>query len=639
MNEEHIVSRVVVRSQIAEEVSAFFSAIRDVEELFLHEQTDSSVDFRAYHSDLKRVYTQALKFYEDECAWHMTPPRDKFNAPKNTSFVPISVETFNSTGEKFAEVLPVPDYNKCSFGMASFSVPASAPHIQRINYPNSASVQFSFIDERQDLIQLIPKIMKQREIGLLAICHPRPLTLCALCISLRECEYLIDPAEIPTCVCDLAKVLADRRVVKVVHNAAETCFFLHLFGAKEINNVFCISTAAYTLGQDSSLMKLTSEFRKRMEEGWISSENETILKPRIASEKSENELVKMIRKYRENVKHDWRLRPFSFVQMQITRQQVHYLLYLYDSFRLKINSETNMLKNVLLISNQKANMDWRFHIFELYLPNSIILSSLYHQPLPDNMLFTRIMTLKTKFPILTDSLILWICLQVPKTIEELISIEKLAQQNQQMFEKTFVRLPKTLEQSILSIITNVINTKQLQRQTTLQKRHKSVDEIVTELGWFSEPKTAPIQRQSNFQIETTLSPKQIQSSNTPSSLLNLRDPEQPTSVSLQIPGIPQTEKCIYDFANNLRLIQKIKGKNKAKLIINKEENTQEETPEKAISKLVQIGYINETAAQKICIEKKHVPKFVHISAKKRSKSADKTRQTKQNYQRPRGLQR
>ena len=86
------------------------------------------------------------------------------------------------------------------------------------------------------------------------------------------------------------------------------------------------------------------------------------------------------------------------------------------------------------------------------------------------------------------------------------------------------------------------------------------------------------------------------------------------------------------------MIQKIQGKSKTKLVINKEENIQEEAPEKAIARLVRIGYINEKEAQKICMEKKIVPKYSHIIAKKRSCSADKTQQKKQNYQRAKGIQ-
>ena len=638
MHEENFFSQVKVCSQILEEVSSLYSAVSELEKLFLQEKNNKDVNFQSYHSDLKRVYTQALKYSVDEKAGHLTPTKEKFNSQKINSFVPVMLETYNCFEENEVEVLPKLDHGDYDFRMTSYNVTTIVPQIKEINYPISSSVPFSFVDNRQELLQLTQKILNQNEFGLFVIYHPKPLTLCAICISLRECEYLIDPAEIPSCVEDLNQVLADKNITKVVHNAAETFYFLHLFGAKEINNVFCISTASYALRINPSLKELTSDFRKRLGEGWISSENEIILKPRIAEDRSENELIKMIKKYKSNAKHDWRFRPFSLVQMQRAKQQIHYLLYLYDSLRLKLVSKTNMLKYVLLISNQKANMDWRIHIFNIFSPNPVILSSLFHQPLPDQILFTQIMAIKNKYPMLTDALILWICLEIPKTIEELISIEKLVQQKHQMFLKPFVQLPKAIEQLILAITTDMKNTGTLQKQAKPRKKQETIDEIVAELGWFSEPESIPINTQTDFQIETTLSPKQIQSSNTPSSLLNLRDPEQPTSVSLQIPGIPQTEKYIYEFANNLRLIQKIQGKSKTKLVINKEENIQEEAPEKAIARLVRIGYINEKEAQKICMEKKIVPKYSHIIAKKRSCSADKTQQKKQNYQRAKGIQ-
>ena len=108
------------------------------------------------------------------------------------------------------------------------------------------------------------------------------------------------------------------------------------------------------------------------------------------------------------------------------------------------------------------------------------------------------------------------------------------------------------------------------------KEPKTLEEIIEELGWVvtdMDSESAGSQS-TDCLLEATIPPRfmskteRVADSQSASGgyLKHLRNPDQPTSVSRQIEGIPRTESRIYALANNVRMMQKINGKPKAKLL-------------------------------------------------------------------------
>lgn len=605
MSDEQIVLKACVLSPIIEELQAAYSAISDLENCFL-KKNNGNVDLSKFHNQIKKLSLLTANFYGRSPL--VKDIEDELNNQQAPHFVPCGVEAYHvssMTPLKLPSPTPVEPIQDLS------PPPEEASNVQLLNYPIISSVQFSLIDEQQQISALVERIMSQKEIGVELICFTDPLVLSAICISLRECEYLIDVSEVPKALSDLACVFENRNVTKIFFNSSQTCHFLHQFGISHISNVFCISTAAWVLKLPSSLEELTAEFRHRLDEGWIADQPTRVSHPNVNYPKSEQRLTKVVSSLEANAKDDWRTRPFSLSQMRIARQQMHYLLYLYDSLRLKLeedntnNNKQNSLKDVFLISQHKASMNWSKYHYYLTCPNSMICCSIYQQPLPNADLFKSLMALKPAHQdILTDPVILSISLDVPTKEDALKkSIETASPPRQLIFYKKPHQISLQLQTAILNLTTK----KSLpQNKTPVTKKPKTLDETIIELGWVqnNESSQSPKHTPTNLELETTVSPRFVKSANggpsaPPTCLRCLRDPDQPTSVSLQIDGIPRTEKKIYQLANNVRMIQKLQGKTKAKLPSGKDDLIAEDSPDDVLHNLVSIGYIDEEDSKKI----------------------------------------
>lgn len=625
MADDQVVLKTCVLSPIIEELQAAYSAISDLESIFLKRSNDN-IDVSQFSSRVNEIYSKISNYCKN-------PPSikeidDELNNQQSPHFVPCGVEAYHVSSMSPTQLpspnpaIPVQDFTP---------PPEDTSNVQRINYPIISSVNFSLIDEQQQIFDLIERISSQKEIGVELICFPNPLTLSAICISLRECEYLIDVSEVPTALTDLAGVFQNRNCTKVFFNSAQTCHYLHQFGISHISNVFCISTAAWVLKLPTSLKELTSEFRNRLEEGWIPDHPNRVSKPNANFQKSEQKLTKKVSSIEATAKDDWRTRPFSLSQMRIARQQMHYLLYLYDSLRLKIIDDKNSLRDVFLISQHKASMNWSKYHYYLTCPSPMICCSIYEQPIPNITLYKALMGLKSSYPdILTDPVILSIALDVPNKEDALKkSIETASPPRQLIFFKKPIQIPSQLQLAIFNI------TSRFQTQSNknaASKKQKTLDDTITELGWVqnNESSQSPKQTQNDLILETTVSPRLVKSTKggptAPTNYLRcLRNPDQPTLVSLQIDGIPRTEKKIYQLANNVRMIQKIQGKTKAKLPSGKDENINNDSPDDVLQNLYSIGYIDEE-------EKKLIKNRVSDPKPPKGKRSHSTESTKKTSQ-------
>jgi hypothetical protein len=137
-----------------------------------------------------------------------------------------------------------------------------------------------------------------------------------------------------------------------------------------------------------------------------------------------------------------------------------------------------------------------------------------------------------------------------------------------------------------------------------------LDDIITELGWLrkDEDNEAPIPAAPTGALVTGVSPriapKTDKTRDMPAgNLRHLMHPDQPTTVSRQIEGIPQTEGQIYQLANELRMRQKLQGKTKTKAPTAKEEVVLDDDPDAILHNLVSLAYIDEADAKRIRAEK------------------------------------
>ncbi|OHT04681.1 3'-5' exonuclease family protein [Tritrichomonas foetus] len=641
MIDDHIVSNVCQMSPMMEELQAAFSAICDLEKIVLKNPKN---DLKQFHAQFKRLSILAKYFYGRDPTTKEI--EDELNSQQFPNFVPCGVDAYHVSNIKD---ISLPGANPVTPVIDLTPPPENTSEVQMVNYPIISSVQFSLIDEDPQLLSLIERIKKQKEVGIELIYFQDPLYLSVICISLRDCEYLIDVSEVPKALQILTPIFSDRKITKVFFNTARTCHLLHQFGVAHISNVFCIYTAACALRLQPSLEELTSEFRQRLGEDWIPDGPQRISKPQVVPNKNENRLTKIVMDIEYTANDDWRARPISLAQMRIARQKMHYLLYLYDSLRLKLKEDTpTSLNDVFLISQQKASMDWSDYKYHITCPNSTLLSSIYQQPLPYTTLFKTIMSLKlTNREILSDPIILSISLDAPTTEDALKrSIEVANPPRQIMFAQKQKMIPLSLQHSIYNASVKVSNSGNRSNPSNqLQQKPKTLEETIVELGWVQsmDNQHSPKRRPADFCLETTISPRFIKSAsccqNSPGAALRyLRDPDQPTSVSLQIEGIPRTEARIYQLANNVRMIQKLQGKTKAKLPSGKDEPVAEETPSEVLHDLVSIGYIDDEEA-KIIKDKMAVPK-PQRTGQKRARSSDSKptqpqRRTAPQYKRPR----
>ena len=634
MEADTIISNVCIISPLMEELEAAFSAISDLDNYFLRNSSDST-DYSHFHAQIKKMFLHTSNYYN-----HDPFVKEIKNEIKNqsTHFVPCGVEAFHIS-DLSPPPLPAP---KPVMPVNDLSPPPNETHdVQMLNYPIISSVQFSLIDEQPQLVSLLERAASYREVGIELICHNQPLLLSAICISTRECEYLIDVAEVPTALADLKPLFENSNTTKIFFNSARTCNLLHMFGIAHIVNVFCISTAACSLNLPSSLEELTLEFRNRLGEGWIRDGLYKITNSQIPNVKSNERLSNISIMIDETAKDDWRIRPFSLMQMRIARQQVHYNLYLYDSLRLKLKEDKpHSLNDVFLISQHKASTNWSQYRHYIINPNSTLLCSIFQQPLPNSVLYKTLMSLKQNNPgIMTDRFILVLSLNIPTSEEKLRNCLEIANPPHQLcFNRKLFNISPQLQSSILSITNKFLQSTHLNVNQEPIKKTKTLEETITELGWIprnenngsnNNPPSTPqkAKHQIDFNLDTTVSPRLVKgftgasASIAGSYLRHLRDPDQPTSVSLQIEGIPRTEAKIYQLANNVRMMQKLQGKTKAKLTSGKDEQIIEETPDEVLHSLVSIGYIDEDEASKIK-EKISAPKPQRTTCSKRARSSD-----------------
>ncbi|KAH0786161.1 3'-5' exonuclease family protein [Histomonas meleagridis] len=228
-------------------------------------------------------------------------------------------------------------------------------------------------------------------------------------------------------------------------------------------------------------------------------------------------------------------------------------------------------------------------------------------------------------------------LEIPRTPEELTNVlNRSHPPRQQMFYRPPLSLPDSIQYSILSITNDKSITGDIPKPDPHLKKQegtpRTAREVVQKLGWLSENDTKPKPIQT-FSSENAASPQlRIEPTNSPSSLLNLCDPDQPTSVSLQIPEIPRTEEVIYIIANKVRMIQKIEGKSKAKLMPNKEDTNVSviDQTDDPLSNLVNTGYISGEEAQQIRL-KVNKTKVLRPTPQKRSRSADSSKTSQRKH--------
>jgi hypothetical protein len=471
------------------------------------------------------------------------------------------------------------------------------------------SVPLFFIDDREQLQQLVDSARSEAEVGLATVCHPHPLTLSVLAISFRECEYLIDCAEIPTAVEDLAPLLTDPRVTKVVSSAAQTCQDLHSFGAAMFVNVFCVRTASLFLGKAISLEEQTLSFRTRLNEKWRAHGPVPLPAPVLTAKRCSTVLSTLLQHFESSAMPDWRLRPLSLDQMNVAGQEVHYLLYLYDSLRLYLKKAPtpDLLRTAFRISHQKASMRWDRFRSVLQCPNALILSSLYRQPLPHAETYQRLMLAKQEHPdLLRDVHALWLSLAVPRTPAEVgRAITACAPPPELPFAK-----PQFVDEKVAEFVLSALrDAPDAIGPDDVASAPQTIDDIVTELGWVprDESTEARVQVAPDCALVTGISPRLAVKSDRArepgaGNLRHLMNPDQPTIVSRQIEGIPNTEAQIYQLANELRMRQKLQGKVKVKPQPVKEDAILDDDPETVLHNLVSVGYIDEQQEKKIRIE-------------------------------------
>ena len=295
--------------------------------------------------------------------------------------------------------------------------------------------------------------------------------------------------------------------------------------------------------------------------------------------------------------------------MSLQKKIVLYLLYLYDSLRLKLK-EQSMLSDIFLISQHKASMDWSNYLYYIPCPNQFITCSIYQQPILNPSLYQHLLGLKKLGPpFLTDPVILSICMANPRTIEALeMAIQEAMASPEKIYAQKPPQLPLKLAHSILKFTTD----KNFSGQKHLPAKRKTMDEIATDLGWIQanikekSPSSTPVRSPPHsLTNETTVSPQLVKSASgnifsiTESNLRSLRDPNQPTQVSIPIKGIPKSEAKIYQLANSVKIVQKCQGRPKAKSLTTKEDQIPEKKPEDVLHSLVHVGFIDEDQARQI----------------------------------------
>jgi hypothetical protein len=613
MSETEIITQVVLNSPVLEELDAAFDAIATLEGQFLQCEDH---DFAPFHTQVKHLLNHLTRYYGSEPS--VKELEEEMSSHQDPFFAPCSIVAFHNSNLSDSPFFPSPNQ---TFHRPPLAICASSDVTWR-EYPLMMSLPFSYVDERPSLQQLIEFARSQREIGIATFCHPQPLTLCAVAISLRESEYLIGAAEIPTVIDDLGPLLSDPNVTKVVPNAARTCQDLHSFGAGDLVNVFCVATASFLRGSPASLEEMTFSFRQRLQERWRSPPSISAAAPCPTATRSCPVLSEVVASVEAAAAHDWRLPPFSLDQMNIARQEVHYLLYLYDSLRCYLERASMDCRAVFRISNQKAAMNWDQYRRVLTSPNALIVASIYRQPLPNPQLFQRLMRLRTRE--LSNAAVLWLALSVPQTPDELhAELTACAPQRQFSYRKRAAPLPDALLAGLIAALRDA-----RPRGDPADPPPKTLQTIITQLGWLSRDDAEEgDQATADGALVTGISPRLMAKTGDAAAgggnLKHLMNPDQPTSVSKQIDGIPQTEQAIYLLANDVRMRQKLQGKAKAKLPAGKDDVPPDDDPETLLRNLVSVGYIDDHEARKI----RDRNNMARPGGQRRSRSEDKPNQT------------
>lgn len=621
MNEEVIVTVPIVSSPFMEEVHAAFDSIQKLESLFL---SPSAPDLTSFYHTFKHLVGDVTTYG----GVFPIPEIDELLKNTQTPYVPTSLVSFYTS---FDQKLPQQQIVNQQIKLDP-EIPPVNSTVDLLKYPQIHSVQFSLIDTQEQIDSLITTILSSQDkaIGVSVIDHYYPNVICALCISTRECEYLIDVLELPTAITSLAPVFSARDITKVFGNCSHCCRLLHQAGLVEIYNSFDVTTAAQHLKLSPSLEDLTQDFRSRLQEGWIQDAERKVVPPQDFPHNKvcdSEKLTQILTETEANAMQDWRIRPLSLVQMRTARQRAHYLLYLYDSLRLKLTEESSeLLERTVCISHHKASMDWSNFRTIISSPNCAILAAAYGQPVPSANVIRVIKNARQNetpqghLPqsIMSDASLTWVALTLPKTQKALeAALIESSPKHKALYAADPPVLPKKLCDEILK-------EKSVNEQYEIKAQpQKTLDEIVTEIGWIpSEEQFDAPKRPSEIHLalETTVSPRVAKSAKGKTQppagayLRHLRDPDQPTSVSKQIDGIPRTEAQIFALANNVRLLQKINGKTKTKLASTKEDALPDESPDDVLRSLVGMTYIDEADAAQI-IQKINAPKPVKPTAK------------------------
>lgn len=607
MSEDSIVSVTAVASPFMEELHAAFDSISKMETLFL--SPDAPALINDFHARIKKMFNQVSSYAGSN---NIISELDELFKNQPAQYVPSTIVSFHME-RNFDKSTVQPNIVE---PVHNLLLPACDETVKLLKYPKIHSFQFALIDDEEQIDSLLETLARTPDnaIGVCVIDQVYLQIPTALCISTRECEYLIDLHEIPDALIRMKDIFSNPGITKVFHNTAHCCHILHKYGVASIYNVFCITSAAVQLGLNPSLESLTADMRKRLNESWIPDIN---LSPKpydgqLPNMKDSERLVDIVEKCASTADHFWLNRPFSVLNMRISRQRIHYLLYLYDSLRLKLKEkDPNELTILRRISHHKAELDWSTYRFFIDSPNTSILSALYEQPPPPKAVLKSLNALRiaqnAQLPqlVFSDAVMVWLGLTCPKNQQSLLQeLTECSVQNRSFVALKPYKLPQDLMDSILQITEKC----QPPLYPLKEKKVKELEDIITELGWLPvNDQTDTPKKQMNFTaLDTTVSPRVVkvasdnESPQTGKSLKHLRDPDQPTPISKQIEGIPKTESQIFALANNVRLLQKINGKTKTKLAPSKEETVPEESSEDILKALVNVvGYISESEAQMI----------------------------------------
>jgi hypothetical protein len=208
--------------------------------------------------------------------------------------------------------------------------------------------------------------------------------------------------------------------------------------------------------------------------------------------------------------------------------------------------------------------------------------------------------------LLSDVNVLWLSLAVPRTPVEVARAIAVCGPPPELPSAKPAPIAEKVGEVVLSALRDAPDaTGPDDKPETPQ----TLDDLVVELGWLHRDETSgeDVPVAPDCALVTGISPRlALKTDRTRDAVVgNLRhlmNPDQPTIVSRQIEGIPNTEAQIYQLANKLRMKQKLQGKTTVKPAPVEEDTVLDDDPETVLRNLVSVGYIDEQQTKKIRAE-------------------------------------